>query len=260
MSWAFNFSMWPRARSASSGTRRRIPSSVAPSSESSRRHLERLANGTGTADDVQAIGDIMGRTATSVEQSIDNLGLYRDALREKIGMGAASLLDTIIYGPVGKRRLRHVLYEPCGMKTRASRWRAASFALRLSRATAMSVQTPTTSRPRPMNSRSAFTRSVRDAGIMTSLVCPVFSSGKSPSSLIDEGHYHTTGSPTSADGERSGRSKASLGIAPKEPAPRMYSRLAWQPLPPHSHLTSVLPSPLSRAIMRACPDTDRTKP
>jgi hypothetical protein len=88
--------------------------------EGSRRHLERLAAGAGTSDDVQAIGELMASTAGDVATSISELGTYRGALRENCGMKAAAKLDEIIYGPAGKEMLRMSLLELVQMGRKAT--------------------------------------------------------------------------------------------------------------------------------------------
>jgi hypothetical protein len=77
----------------------------------SRRHLERIAAGVGTAEDIEAIGRQMAETAGEVEASVRALAVYRETLREKHGMAAANKLDEIIYGPVGKEMLRMSLLD-----------------------------------------------------------------------------------------------------------------------------------------------------
>lgn len=85
----------------------------------SRQHLEKIAAGTGTPQDVEAIGRRMAETAGEVETSIGALSKYRECLREKHGMAAAAKLDGIIYGPVGKRAIRRSLLDMLEVGRRA---------------------------------------------------------------------------------------------------------------------------------------------
>lgn len=79
--------------------------------QGTRKHLERIASGQGTRDDLAAVGTQLEATAERVEQSIGALNKYRDRLRERDGMAATQKLDEIVYGPVGKRALRQRLRE-----------------------------------------------------------------------------------------------------------------------------------------------------
>lgn len=75
----------------------------------SRQYLERIADGTGTRDDVAGIAAMLEATADDVERSMRDLSGYRDTLRESCGMEAANALDEIIYGKFGKDGLRRSL-------------------------------------------------------------------------------------------------------------------------------------------------------
>lgn len=75
----------------------------------SRQYLERIADGTGTRDDVAGIAAMLEATADDVERSMRDLSGYRDTLRESCGMKTANALDEIIYGKFGKVGLRRSL-------------------------------------------------------------------------------------------------------------------------------------------------------
>lgn len=75
----------------------------------SRQFLERIAAGSGTAEDLAGIEKKLEATASEVEQSMQELNVYRDILRETCGMAAAEKLDEIIYGKFGKGGLRRTL-------------------------------------------------------------------------------------------------------------------------------------------------------
>lgn len=76
--------------------------------EGSKRHLERIAAGCGTREDLQAISEQMANSAGEVESSILTLRRYSSQLREQ-GMKAAQKLDDIIFGPSGKQAIRMLL-------------------------------------------------------------------------------------------------------------------------------------------------------
>jgi hypothetical protein len=75
----------------------------------SRQFLERIAEGSGTVEDLAGIEKMLEATASGVEQSMQELYVYRDMLRETCGMAAAEKLDEIIHGKFGKGGLRRSL-------------------------------------------------------------------------------------------------------------------------------------------------------
>ena len=83
--------------------------------QGTRKHLERIASGQGTKEDLAAVGAQLEATAERVGQSIEALDKYRDQLREHAGMAAMQKLNEIVYGPVGKRALRQRLRELADM-------------------------------------------------------------------------------------------------------------------------------------------------
>ena len=82
---------------------------LAFSPSGSRQFLERIAADSGTAEDVAGIEKKLEATAGEVEQSMQELNVYRDMLRETCGMAAARKLDQIIHGKFGKNGLRRSL-------------------------------------------------------------------------------------------------------------------------------------------------------
>lgn len=77
--------------------------------QGTRKHLEKIAAGKGTKDDLTAVAAQLEATAEPVERSIEALNKYRDQLREHSGMAASQKLEEILYGQVGKRALRDLL-------------------------------------------------------------------------------------------------------------------------------------------------------
>ena len=74
-----------------------------------REPLERLASGSGSVDDIMAIELKIAATVQEVDNSLHELSLYREPLREKYGLAAAMKLDEIIHGPFCKEMLRKSL-------------------------------------------------------------------------------------------------------------------------------------------------------
>lgn len=74
-----------------------------------RRPLERIAAGQGTAEDYESIAVRLSESAGSVEDSVDQLEKYRDRLREEYGLAAANKLTQTIRGEGGKMSLRFAL-------------------------------------------------------------------------------------------------------------------------------------------------------
>jgi hypothetical protein len=87
--------------------------------QGTRKHLEKIASGHGTKEDLSAVGAQLQVTAEPVERSIAALDKYRDQLRERDGMAAAQKLNEILYGPVGKRALRDLLRRLSEMSQQA---------------------------------------------------------------------------------------------------------------------------------------------
>ncbi|MER9712735.1 hypothetical protein NKJ13_21065 [Mesorhizobium sp. M0174] len=96
-----------RARRSRSAARNLDALMFSPSG--SRQFLERIAEGSGTNEDVGGIEQMLAATADEVERSMRDLSGYRDALRETCGIHAAQKLDQIIYGKFGKDGLRRSL-------------------------------------------------------------------------------------------------------------------------------------------------------
>ncbi|WP_321502054.1 hypothetical protein [Breoghania sp.] len=82
---------------------------LAFSPKGARQFLDRIAEGNGTSADIEGIDAGLSVTADSVERSMRELSVYRQALRETCGMVAAEKLDEIIYGKFGKEGLRRSL-------------------------------------------------------------------------------------------------------------------------------------------------------
>ncbi|SDQ22891.1 hypothetical protein SAMN05443245_0472 [Paraburkholderia fungorum] len=74
-----------------------------------RRPLERIAAGQGTADDYELIARRLGESAGTVEESVARLERYRDRLREAYGLAAANKLTDVLRGYRGKLTLRDAL-------------------------------------------------------------------------------------------------------------------------------------------------------
>jgi hypothetical protein len=86
----------------------------------SKAHLEKIIAGTDTPADIEAIGAQMAVSAEEVEEAISRLHKYRDVIREKYGMEAVEALESLLYGPSGKRMIRGTLNELVEEGRRAS--------------------------------------------------------------------------------------------------------------------------------------------
>jgi hypothetical protein len=77
-----------------------------------RKHLEQIADGKGSDEDIKALGRILDNTARTVLTSLRHLINYRSRFRENHGLGVTlSAFDDAIDGPVGKAGVRRLILE-----------------------------------------------------------------------------------------------------------------------------------------------------
>lgn len=75
------------------------------------KHLRLIAKGKFSHEDIQGLKRELDRTAEGVDDAIETLRGYRNAIREQLSLRSVMLLEEIIQGESGKGTIRTLLHE-----------------------------------------------------------------------------------------------------------------------------------------------------
>jgi len=70
-------------------------------------YIQRMAEGTASADDIDALERALTEGEGAVEKSLQALQPHRASIAERFGLEIADALDGILNGPTGKRMIRY---------------------------------------------------------------------------------------------------------------------------------------------------------